>query len=182
MNFQMKKPLMISLGLHGLGLLAVAVWFWGYQRAEVQPLATIEVSLTSATREKMTVAQKAVKEEPALKKATEEPVLQPRESAPAQQESAFQEASLLKGGYQVIPKYPESLRKRGVEGVVTLKAEVLTDGTVGNLWVEKGSGYSAFDDSALKAVKQWRFNPSKRMGIPVQDTIRIPVKFTLTDT
>ncbi len=178
----MKKPIIISFLLHSLVLLGFAAWFFGYQKAELQPLTTIEVSLTTMNQEKMAVSQKIPKEELALKKTAEEPTDQPKESTPSPQESTFQEASLLKGGYQVIPKYPESLRKRGVEGTVTLKAEVLTDGTVGNLWVEKSSGYGAFDDSALKAVKQWKFSPSKRMGIPVQDTIRIPVKFTLTET
>jgi TonB family protein len=79
------------------------------------------------------------------------------------------------------PPYPEVARRRGYEGTVRLKVEVLASGEVGRIWIEESSGYEALDRSALKTVKDWHFIPARFGGISVKSTVIIPVTFQLKD-
>jgi protein TonB len=79
------------------------------------------------------------------------------------------------------PPYPEFARRRGYEGTVRLKVEVLASGAIGRIWVNESSGYEVLDRSALKTVKDWRFIPARFGGIPVKSTVIIPVTFQLKD-
>lgn len=78
------------------------------------------------------------------------------------------------------PKYPLIARTRGHEGEVLLKVWVLEDGSVGELKLEKPSGYSVLDESALNSVRNWIFVPGKRNGIPIRSWVTIPIRFQLT--
>jgi protein TonB len=79
------------------------------------------------------------------------------------------------------PPYPEAARRRGYEGTVRLKVEVLASGEVGRIWIEESSGYEVLDHSALKTVKDWSFIPARFGGIPVKSTVIVPVTFQLKD-
>jgi TonB family protein len=50
-----------------------------------------------------------------------------------------------------------------------------TDGPVGQIAVKKSSGYEVVDQSALVAVKQWKFIPARKgeVAIPVWVTSRL---------
>jgi len=77
------------------------------------------------------------------------------------------------------PAYPLAARRNGYEGTIVLSAQVLS-GDVGELRVKKSSGYEILDQSALEAVRQWRFEPGKRMGQPVTTWVEVPIRFVLT--
>jgi TonB family protein len=79
------------------------------------------------------------------------------------------------------PVYPEMARIRGYEGVVLVAAEILPDGSVGNLKIRKSSGYAVLDQSALEAVRPWKFEPAKRSGKPFAVWVELPIKFVLQD-
>lgn len=83
------------------------------------------------------------------------------------------------GGYQVKPRYPESARKIGAQGVTLLRVRVLENGRVGEVLVEKSAGYQDLDFSAAEAVKKWLFEPARRGKEPVQVWVLLPVKFEL---
>lgn len=56
------------------------------------------------------------------------------------------------------PVYPEWAKSEGVEASVTLYFLVLPDGRVKeNVLVDKTSGFGDFDDNAVAALLQWRF-------------------------
>ena len=57
--------------------------------------------------------------------------------------------------YNSAPHYPSVLRKKGVEGVVWLKVLVSKQGHAAEISFVKRSGHRLFDESALRAVKQW---------------------------
>ncbi len=78
------------------------------------------------------------------------------------------------------PVYPSAARQRGYEGNVLLAAEVRSDGHIGNVRVKRSSGYASLDNSAVEAVKAWRFEPAKRMGSPVDAWVEIPIRFKLS--
>ncbi|MEW6374761.1 MAG: energy transducer TonB [Thermodesulfobacteriota bacterium] len=77
------------------------------------------------------------------------------------------------------PLYPQEARKKGYEGEVLLRVEVLANGRVGQVEVKKSSGHELLDNSALTTVKQWRFIPAKRGESPVPLWVNIPIKFQL---
>ena len=78
------------------------------------------------------------------------------------------------------PKYPEELKKKGIEGTVMLDVAVDKSGNVCNVKVAK-SVNSQLDKEALNAVKQWKFKPALSKGKPVKTTVKIPVAFRLCD-
>jgi len=77
------------------------------------------------------------------------------------------------------PLYPREARKKGVQGEVVLKVEVLSNGLVGQVEVKKSSGHEILDHTALSAVKQWKFFPAKRGENAIAFWVNIPVKFQL---
>jgi TonB family protein len=83
------------------------------------------------------------------------------------------------GGYQVKPRYPESARKIGAQGVTVLRVRVLENGRVGEVLIEKSAGFSELDLSATEAVKKWLFEPARRGKEAVQVWVLLPVKFEL---
>lgn len=77
------------------------------------------------------------------------------------------------------PPYPEEARKKGVEGEVLLRAEVLANGWVGQIEVKRSSGHEILDRSALSTVKQWRFIPANGGNGSIPCWVNIPIKFHL---
>jgi protein TonB len=59
--------------------------------------------------------------------------------------------------------YPPLALRMGIESDVTLKIEINTEGKVTKAEITK-SGGAGFDEEALKAVKQSRFEPAQREG------------------
>ena len=76
------------------------------------------------------------------------------------------------------PVYTEEGRRRGVEGDVVMEVVVRADGTIGHVRVLQGLG-AGLDQRAVDAVRQWRFNPARRHGTPVDVMVEIAVEFKL---
>jgi TonB family protein len=83
------------------------------------------------------------------------------------------------------PKYPEDARRYGVEGKVLLLAVVEEDGSVGRLLVISATATRheslyrpQFEQAALDAVRQWRYEPARRDGKPEAFPITISIGFT----
>ena len=83
------------------------------------------------------------------------------------------------GGYQVKPRYPESARRAGAQGITTLRVRVLENGRVGEVLVEQSAGFRDLDMAAMEAVKKWLFEPAKHGKDPVSVWVMLPVKFEL---
>ena len=79
------------------------------------------------------------------------------------------------------PAYPAIAKLRGYEGVVLVNAEILPDGRVGSTAISKSSGYTILDQSAIEAVKLWKFEPAKKAGKPFAIRVKLPIKFVLHD-
>jgi protein TonB len=77
------------------------------------------------------------------------------------------------------PPYPEELRRQRIGGQVLLWLAIEADGTVAEIRVDKSSGYPALDDSAVKTVRLWRFEPARRGGRPVRFEVRLPITFSI---
>jgi TonB family protein len=79
--------------------------------------------------------------------------------------------------HRVDPKYPESAKSQHIQGAVELEAQVLGDGTVGNVAVLRGHPLLA--EAAASAIKQWKYQPYSVNGRQVERQERITVKFSL---
>jgi TonB family protein len=79
----------------------------------------------------------------------------------------------------VIPDYPQEARAAGKTGMVILKVVILADGSVAQVTVMRGD--EPFASSAVKAVKQWKYEPAKYRGqaITVYRIIQIPFKLNV---
>ncbi len=71
----------------------------------------------------------------------------------------------------VKPVYPRAAMAGRQQGRVVLALAVKTDGTVGKVRVVERLS-PALDAAAVKAARQWRFNPGTRNGkaVPVETT------------
>ncbi|WP_448211942.1 energy transducer TonB [Colwellia sp. MEBiC06753] len=69
---------------------------------------------------------------------------------------------------RVPPKYPTTEARRGYDGWVQLSFIVEPDGATSNIIVEDSSGRKGFEKEAVKAVKQWQYQPALDNGQPIQ--------------
>lgn len=65
---------------------------------------------------------------------------------------------------EVLPVYPDSARRRGIEGHVKLAFTITTDGRVENVRVLEASPANVFDREARRAAVRWRFAPRTEDG------------------
>lgn len=77
------------------------------------------------------------------------------------------------------PVYPSGALRRAIQGQVMLRLTISAAGDVTALEVATSSGSKLLDDSALRAVGQWRFHPAQRGGEPIEWTTLLPVEFRL---
>jgi protein TonB len=78
---------------------------------------------------------------------------------------------------RVEPAYPTLPRQMGRAGKVELRAIIATDGSIQSLQVV--SGDPLFCQSALDAVRQWRYRPTYLNGQPVEVDTFITVSYTM---
>ncbi|HUF47658.1 MAG TPA: energy transducer TonB [Vicinamibacterales bacterium] len=79
---------------------------------------------------------------------------------------------------EVRAAYTAEARRLGIEGDVVLEIVVGRDGTVSNLRVVRRLG-AGLDETAVEAVRQWRFAPARRMGAAVDVLVSVSVEFSL---
>ena len=80
--------------------------------------------------------------------------------------------------YKPCPQYPYVARRRGLEGIVLLRVQLLATGTVGEVEIINSSGHSALDNAAIRAVKKWTAMPI-RNGTQASHWANVPVNFRL---
>jgi protein TonB len=105
------------------------------------------------------------------------PVAVPKVAAPTRVRvsAGVQQGNLIS---QVKPPYPAIAKSARIQGAVVLQAEISKQGTIENLRVI--SGHPMLVQSALDAVKQWRYKPYLLNGDPVPVETTITVNFTLS--
>ena len=79
----------------------------------------------------------------------------------------------------VAPKFPSSVRNRGITGWVELEFTVLTDGSTADVVVTNSSPRKTFDNAAMTAVGQWRYKPVvARDGKIVEQRAAVRIRFS----
>jgi protein TonB len=78
---------------------------------------------------------------------------------------------------KVTPTYPPLARQARIQGTVVLRAVISKDGSIEGLTLV--SGHPMLVQSALEAVKQWKYKPYLLNGEPVEVDTEVMVNFTL---
>ena len=87
-------------------------------------------------------------------------------------------ASTLTRTHAVTPTWPASA-EQGVEGWVHLTFTVMPDGTVSDVEVSDANPAGVFDESAVQALSQWRFEPVERNGEKIAQRAKIRMNYSL---
>ena len=77
------------------------------------------------------------------------------------------------------PEYPEEARLAGHEGRVRVQVVISAGGTVEEESIVESSQHTELDRSALEAIRQWRFRPARRLGVPTSSSMIVPVVFRI---
>lgn len=128
--------------------------------------------LTTNQSEEVAAAQPS----PELKKTEKKPVPQGPKSVSASKKANIPQPVVI---LNTPPNYPETARRAGWEGRVTVRVEVSADGVPTTVTLGKSSGYGVLDQAALRAVKSWRFQPRTIGGVAMAGVVEVPVNFAL---
>ncbi|MCB1120236.1 MAG: energy transducer TonB [Verrucomicrobiae bacterium] len=79
---------------------------------------------------------------------------------------------------RIAPVYPPELKRNRVQGTVNVVFIVDEFGNVKRPSIEKSSNRE-FNENALKAVRQWKFEPGEKDNKKVKTRVRLPLSFTL---
>jgi periplasmic protein TonB len=76
------------------------------------------------------------------------------------------------------PDYTAEAMRAKVQGIVKLEAVVQPDGTVGEVRITRSLDRKfGLDDSAVKALKKFRFTPGMKEGVAVPVLVSMEVQF-----
>jgi TonB family protein len=89
-------------------------------------------------------------------------------------------ASELKLLKSVQPAYPNKAQASKTEGWVDVEFTVAETGHVKDIVVSAASNPGVFDESAVKAVSQWRYQPVVRGATPVPVRTQLRIRFNLS--
>jgi periplasmic protein TonB len=79
------------------------------------------------------------------------------------------------------PEYPEMAIFLGYQGNAIVRIKVSAKGLSEGVEILRSSGHKILDESAAKALKKWRFTPSKRGNTPMAGSVIISVIYILYD-
>jgi len=80
---------------------------------------------------------------------------------------------------QFPPFYPLQAKFKGIEGSVTLMFIVNAGGSVEHIEVTHSKNGEYFIDSAIQAVKKWKFKPGQKQGKAVPVRVQLPLSFDI---
>jgi len=80
---------------------------------------------------------------------------------------------------RVAPAYPRNAKMAKIQGFVTMAVTIDPDGTVSEAKVLESDPPRLFDQSALTAIKRWKFRPKVVNGAPVAQKAKQTIEFKL---
>jgi protein TonB len=101
------------------------------------------------------------------------------DTAGASQSSGVVPASQLVRVRYVEPQYPPVASQLGRNGTVDLEFTVRADGSVSDVSVTQAEPRGMFEASAVQAVSKWRYRPLERDGHPIDQRVRVRLRFAL---
>lgn len=80
--------------------------------------------------------------------------------------------------YKLEPEFSEEARKNKFQGNVVLRIVVGIDGKTHEVKVVRSLGMG-LDEKAVESIRQWRFEPGRKEGVPVPVEVLVEVNFHL---
>jgi TonB family protein len=91
---------------------------------------------------------------------------------------AYQKPELIE---RINPEYPEEAKEQGIQGLEILQAQIDISGKVSNLESIKTT-HSLLSQSAMVAIKKWKYTPGMVSAKPIQVPLTVLVNFILEKT
>jgi protein TonB len=105
---------------------------------------------------------------------TDIPVYSSAPQLAAQQSTGVTQGVLI---HRVSPRYPPAARAYALSGEVVLKGRVTREGNVDEL--KAVSGNPLLSGAAIEAVRQWKYQPYKVNGNPIDMETTFRIQFAL---
>src|SRR3546814_20810836 len=86
---------------------------------------------------------------------------------------------LYAGQFQ--PDDPRREERAGIEGIVTVRVLIGTDGRVKAVELVRGHSPAFFEATKKRALSKWRFKPATRGGVAEESWREMTVRFQLRD-
>lgn len=80
--------------------------------------------------------------------------------------------------YDPDPDYTDAARLQKLQGTVGLWVIIGADGRVQEVHLRRGLGFG-LDERAIAAVRNWRFEPARKDGLPVAARMNVDVEFRM---
>jgi len=104
--------------------------------------------------------------------------VQAKPAAPAP--APFVEATYKAPGLNNPPtRYPRVALERRWEGKVTLRVQVMPNGSAGEIKIERSSGHEILDEATVEQVSNWHFIPARKGDQAVVSWVIVPIEYKL---
>ncbi len=158
-------------------------WLAEAQSAGAAPagIAAAEAEIGAAQKPAAAAAPAATlapAEAPAAASPAAAPAVSASAAPPATDTSYVNASSLTRTRY-VPPEYPPGAREHGISGWVDVQFTVQADGALNEVTVTAAQPAGVFEQSALEAVRHWRYQPLVKDGVPVAQRARVRVRFAV---
>ena len=80
---------------------------------------------------------------------------------------------------EIKPKYTDAALRTRTQGSVVLEVLVTSDGCTSQIRVIRSLDRGGLDEEAIAAVAQWRFEPGRLAGVPVDVLVVVVLDFTI---
>ena len=83
---------------------------------------------------------------------------------------------------EVKPRYTDAAMRARIQGIAVMQCVVETDGLVGAVRIVRSlDAVHGLDEEAIRTVKQWRFTPATKDGVPVRVAVTVELNFSIRD-
>ena len=79
------------------------------------------------------------------------------------------------------PEFPSAARERGIGGYVDVLFTVRVDGTTTDIGVTGAEPAGIFEQSAMAAVRRWKYEPVRRGGRAIEQRARVRIRFAIEE-
>jgi TonB family protein len=141
---------------------------------------TLREQVRAAQRQAQRLMDRAAQPLDVLSPATIRPLpghVQPDNQPHDRQQDMHEESAHAIGNLNF--GFPTRAFAYGHEGRVTVRVQVLADGTAGQMWIKQSSGSGILDVDAREQLAKYHFKPALKNGQPVTAWIDVPVDYRL---
>jgi protein TonB len=77
--------------------------------------------------------------------------------------------------------YPDASKRAGEQGRCVVQLTVAADGSVNHETIQQSTGFPRLDAACLNAVHGQRLIPATQNGQPIEQTVSLPIEWTLSN-